>query len=355
MLKVKKLSKTIGSFSLSDISFEVTEGEYFVLLGASGVGKTVLLETIAGIIRSDTGSVYINNRDITNERIQNRGLGLVYQDQALFPHLSVRQNIAYGISSGTKKSKNNQVMELAAELEITHLLDRKTDSLSGGEAQRVALARTLATQPECLLLDEPISSLDTGSRSDMRGLLRKLNRKNITVVHVTHDYEEAISLASRIGIMEHGKIVQIDTPQNIFHHPESEFVADFIGIRNFFRGKITNKYNDSDNSADFESNGLQFLIITNSKETIGNIIIRSEDISISIESFSSSIRNSFEGTIVDIFAVRAGIEIIVDIGVEVAALITHKSIDKLSLECGKKVYVNIKASAIKFLGIKNGT
>jgi molybdopterin-binding protein len=355
MLKVERLSKTIDDFSINDISFEVHEGEYFVLLGASGVGKTVLLETIAGIIPADSGNIFLNNRNITNDKIQKRGIGLVYQDQALFPHLSVWQNIAYGIKSDKKKIKNQQIDRLSKELDIAHLLDRKTDTLSGGEAQRVALARTLATQPECLLLDEPISSLDTGARSDMRGLLRKLNRKNITMVHVTHDYEEAISLASRIGIMEHGKIVQIDTPQNIFHHPESEFVADFVGIKNFFRGRIINRYSDSDNSADFESNGLQFLILTDSNETAGNILMRSEDISISVEPFSSSIRNTFEGTIVDVFSVRFGVEVVVDIGVEVAALITHKSIDKLNLSCGKKVFVNIKASAIKFLGITNGS
>jgi molybdopterin-binding protein len=268
--------------------------------------------------------------------------------------MSVRQNIAYGLSSGTTKTKSEEVEILAEELEITHLLDRKPETLSGGEGQRVALARTLATKPECLLLDEPISSLDTGSRADMRGLLRKLNRKNITMLHVTHDYEEAVSLASRIGIMEHGSIVQIDTPQNIFHHPESEFVADFIGIKNFFGGRITRRYNDTDNSADFEANGLRFLILTNLKESIGNIIIRSEDVSISMAPFDSSIRNTFEGTIIDIFPVRVGMEVVIDIGLEIAALITHKSIDKLNLACGKKVYVNMKASAIKFLGIKNG-
>ncbi len=354
MLKVEKLSKTFDKFSLTDISFQVNEGDYFVLLGASGVGKTVLLESIAGICKIDSGCIYLNDKNITHEKIQKRGVGLVYQDQTLFPHLTVNQNIAYGLKARNSDKSNMLINQLAKDFEIVHLLKRKPCNLSGGESQRVALARALAIKPKCLLLDEPISSLDTRSRGEIRGLLRKLNRKNITMIHVTHDYEEAISLASKIGIMEQGKIVQIDTPQNIFHHPKSKFIANFIGIKNFFKGKIVKKYNDSDKSAEFESSGLKFLILTDSMNNTGNIVIRSEDVSISLEPLSSSIRNTFKGTIVDIFPVMFGIEVVIDIGVKIAALVTHKSVDKLKLKCQKKVFANIKASAIKYLSMENG-
>lgn len=351
MLKVEQLSKRLGDFVISDASFEVAEGEYFVLLGASGVGKTVLLETITGIITVDSGSIKLNGRDITHEKIQKRDIGLVYQDQALFPHLSVRQNIAYGLRSRNhnRSEINKQVELLAGEVEVTNLLERKPTTLSGGEAQRVALARALAMQPKCLLLDEPLSSLDIGSRSEMRALLRRLNRKKITMVHVTHDYEEAISLAMRIGIMENGKIVQVDTPRQIFQHPKSEFVARFIGIRNFFWGNLDKGEDSPDRSAHFVTSGLQFSVLTDEEPGEGNIIIRSEDVTVSTEPSSSSARNVFEGTIVDIAAARLGVEVIVDIGVEVAALITQDSVNKLGLGYGKKVLISFKASAIKFI------
>ncbi len=351
MLKVEQLSKRLGDFIISDVSFDVAEGEYFVLLGASGVGKTVLLETITGILTVDSGSIKLNGRDITHEKIQKRDIGLVYQDQALFPHLSVRQNIAYGLKSRShnRSEINNKVNALAVEVEVTHLLERKPTTLSGGEAQRVALARALAVQPKCLLLDEPLSSLDLGSRSEMRALLRRINRKKITMIHVTHDYEEAISLAMRIGIMENGKIVQVDTPRQIFQHPKSEFVARFIGIRNFFWGELIKNKHSPDKSAEFVTSGLQLSVLTDEEPGEGNVIIRSEDVTVSTEPYSSSARNVFEGTIVDIATARLGIEIIVDIGVEIAALITQDSVNKLGLGYGKKVFVSFKASAVKFI------
>ena len=351
MLKVEQLSKRLDDFIISDISFDVAEGEYFVLLGASGVGKTVLLETITGILTADSGSIKLNGRDITSEKIQKRDIGLVYQDQALFPHLSVRQNIAYGLRSGkhTRAEIDRQVEALAEEVDVTSLLERNPSTLSGGEAQRVALARALATQPKCLLLDEPLSSLDNGSRSEMRALLRRLNRKKITMVHVTHDYEEAISLAKRIGIMENGKIVQVDTPQQIFQHPKSEFVARFIGIRNFFRGTLDKGEENSDQGANFVTSGLQFSVLTDEKPGEGNIIIRSRDVTVSTEPSSTSARNMFEGTIVDIATARLGVEVIVDIGAEIAALITQDSVNTLGLHYNKKVFVSFKASAVKFI------
>lgn len=351
MLKVEQLSKRIGDFIIHDISFEVAEGEYFVLLGASGVGKTILLETITGILASDSGSIKLCGRDITNEKIQKRDLGLVYQDQALFPHLTVRQNIAYGLKCRRHNyaDVNKQIEMLANEVEITPLLDRKPDTLSGGEAQRVALARALAVQPKCLLLDEPLSSLDTGSRSEILALLRQLNRKKITMIHVTHDYEEAISLATRIGIMEHGRIVQVDTPQEIFQHPKSEFVATFVGIKNFFPGEIVKAKEGSDTSVEFITSGLHFSILTDAKKGQGNLIIRSEDVTVSIEPSATSARNVFKGAIIDVFPARLGIEIIIDIGVEIAALVTQESVKKLCLQCGKEVFASVKASAIKFI------
>ncbi len=345
MLRVEGLSKKLGNFAVRDVSFDVGRGDYFVLLGASGVGKTVLLETITGITSPDAGRIVFDGREITRERIQKRNIGLVFQDQALFPHMTVKQNIAYGLRSrGAWCGRTDKrVEEIARDLEITPLLNRRPGTLSGGEAQRVALARALVTETKCLLLDEPLSSLDVSARSGMRALLRRLNRSGITMVHVTHDYEEAIALATRIGVMERGTIVQTGPPDEIFRRPASEFVASFIGIRNFFPGVLIS------GGAVFRFSGLTLSILTDAKDGEGYIIIRSEDVVISLEPLRTSARNVFAGVIKDIFPVRLGIEVIVDIGVEIAALVTRESSEGLGLECGKRVWTSIKASAVRFV------
>ncbi|MCK4537648.1 MAG: ABC transporter ATP-binding protein [Candidatus Krumholzibacteria bacterium] len=369
MLRVEGLSKSFGAFSMSDVSFEVSEGEYFVLLGPSGTGKTVLLETLAGMMEADDGRIILRGRDITRERVQKRGIGLVFQDQALFPHMTARANIAYGLHGRVagKAAIQARVEQLAEEMEISHLLERMPGTLSGGEAQRVALARALGAEPDCLLLDEPLSSLDTGGRSRMRGLLRRLNRKKMTIIHVTHDYEEALSLASRVGIMEDGRIVQVDSPERIFRDPGSEFVARFIGIKNFFRGRIERRAvaggGDPAAGGDivagrvttagaepvFISEGIKLDVLTSLDAGDAVAVIRSEDIVVSIEPVSSSARNVIAGVIIDIVPVRGGVEILIDAGVELAAMVTPRSVERLGLEIGTKIYSSIKASAIRVL------
>ncbi len=352
MLEVERLSKRLGDFSISGVSFDVAAGEYFVLLGESGVGKTVLLETITGIVTPDSGRIVLDGRDITNERIQKRGIGLVFQNQSLFPHLSVRNNIAYGMRCRgiDRRAVGERVRRLAEDIEIEAILDRRPDTLSGGEAQRTALARALATGPGCLLLDEPISSLDISARSEMRALLRRLNRDGVTIVHVTHDYEEAVSLANRIGVMEEGRIVQAGSPGSIFKHPKSEFVARFVGLRNFFRGRITGG-GEREGVAEFRCGAAAFRILSDARGAEGHAMIRSEDVAIATEAPSTSALNVFEGTVKDISPSRLGVEVVADIGVEITALLTKESVVRLGLRVGSGIYVIIKASAIKFLEI----
>ena len=221
MLRVEGLSKNLGEFDLSDVSFEAREGEYLVLLGASGVGKSVLLETIAGICMPDTGRVLLGGIDITFEKIQKRDIGIVFQNGALFPHLTVEENVSYGLRCRGEKGKGirKKVDELAEQFGFSSIMGRNIATLSGGETQRVALARALAIRPRCLLLDEPLSSLDRGARSEIRSLLRRLKRRGIIIIHVTHDYEEALSLADRVGVMEEGTVSQIDSPAKIEKFP----------------------------------------------------------------------------------------------------------------------------------------
>jgi molybdopterin-binding protein len=277
---------------------------------------------------------------------------MVSQNSSLFPHMTVYDNIAYPLRC--RKLEDCQLRErianLADDFAVTHLLKRKPQTLSGGESQRVSLARAVAAEPRCLLLDEPISSLDTKSRFEMRTLLRRLNTNSRAIVHVTHDYTEAVSLGAHIAVMEKGKIAQIGTKKEIFQHPKSEFIARFVGIRNFFGGRLEKLHDEQVNAKRFITNGLGFLVLTDRADGPGYIMVRSEDVTIcNTVSQTTSALNNFEGTIVDIASAGIGVEVMVDIGIEIAALITAESVKRLDLQCGKKVWVSFKASAAKYI------
>lgn len=342
MIELKGISRTLGAFSLRDISFAVDPGTYFVLLGESGAGKSVLLEIIAGLRRPDRGSVHFNGREITRDPIQHRGFGLVYQDQSLFPHMTVRQNIAYPLRRGRKPD----IALLAEKTGVTHLLDRSAATLSIGEAQRTALARALATRPKLLLLDEPMASLDVQAKASMRSLLRRLNNEGLTIIHVTHDYREAISLARRLAVMESGTLVQAGTPAEVLDHPKSEFIAGFTGIRNFYKGVLRRIGTDV---AQFQTDGLVFDIATEEPDGAGYAMLRTQDISLSNTEPASSIRNHFKGVVIDIEPVRSGVEVTVDIGISATAVITQESMQSLGIELDRRIWVNFKATAARFL------
>src|ERR1035437_4936182 len=221
MLILKNISTKLGEFHLKDIDLNISKGTYYVLLGRSGSGKTQLLELIAGLTQPDSGEIWLNKENITHKKIQSRNIGLVFQDYAIFPNMTVLGNIAYSISSGklSRHLVKEKVEKVAAELNILHLLDRKTDNLSGGELQRVALARTLITSPGLLLLDEPMASIDASLKDDIKRLLRRLNKHGLTIIHVTHDYREALSLATRVGVIHNGSIIQEGNPEDVFRRP----------------------------------------------------------------------------------------------------------------------------------------
>ncbi|MHC4790025.1 MAG: ABC transporter ATP-binding protein, partial [Planctomycetota bacterium] len=297
MLSVRRICKSVGELAIKDVSFEVQQGQYFVLLGTSGVGKSVLLETIGGLSRPDSGSIFLDGKDVTDEKIQKRNIGMVFQNNALFPHMTVYDNIAYPLRC--KKLRERQigerVTELAEDFAVTSLLKRSPQTLSGGECQRVSLVRVVASEPRCLLLDEPISSLDVKSRPQMRGLLRKINGGGLTMVHVTHDYTEAASLGTHVAVMENGGIAQAGTVEEIFQHPKSEFIARFVGIRNFFKGQLEGSQGDGANERLFTMDGLGFSVLSDSPAGRGFVCFRSEDITISNRVSRTSARNNFEG------------------------------------------------------------
>ncbi len=345
MLELRNISKQLGEFSLHAINLQIKEGEYFVVLGMSGAGKSVLLEMIAGLVHPTSGQVFINGRDITNDKIQDREVGIVFQDFAVFPHMNVLQNIAYPlINIGYSTSEAHLLAKGYAEnMSIGHLLQRKTTTLSGGELQRVALARTLALKPRFLLLDEPLASIDLQLKDELRGLLRKINRSGITIVHVTHDYEEAISLATRIAVVHSGKVVQVGSAEDVFNAPKSQFIAHFTGVKNFYKATFV-----EENSSLAEGK-VVIKHYTSVQEKEGYLMLRSEDVIVSSSHNPSSALNNFEGELLDFFPCIQGIELMIDVGIKIRAHITHASVKSLDLKVGKKVWVSFKASAVKYV------
>jgi ABC-type Fe3+/spermidine/putrescine transport system ATPase subunit len=241
-LKIDKLNKNYGSLqALKDISFEVANREIVAILGPSGCGKSTLLNCIAGLETADSGQILWDNHSLEGIPPHQRGFGFMFQDYALFPHMNVFDNSAYGLRmEGLPKDKIR--LEVAQILDLVGLSGfekRDVINLSGGEQQRVALARSLVPHPELLMLDEPLGALDRTLRERLLGDLRSILRKQeLTALYVTHDQDEAFSVADRVVILNDGQIAQIGTPEDIFHHPASTFVARFLGMGNILSGEI---------------------------------------------------------------------------------------------------------------------
>jgi len=243
MLELKKINKVFANkaIALKELNLFLPEGEVFGLLGPSGCGKTTALRIIAGLESPSNGQVILDGKDITKLPPEKRGIGFVFQDYALFPHLTVFQNVAFGLLA--RRVSNDQIQKKVKEVlklvQISELANRLPKTLSGGQRQRTALARALVIEPKLLLLDEPLSALDAKLREILRQELRILLKKlKITTLFVTHDQVEALTLGDRIGIMQAGELVQIGTPQTVYKQPVNSFIANFIGNANFFSGKI---------------------------------------------------------------------------------------------------------------------
>lgn len=223
---------------VQDVSFTVEQGEVFALLGPSGCGKTTTLRLIAGFEQPDSGQIWLEGREITRLPPEERGIGFVFQDYALFPHLSVFDNVAFGLRHLRGKAQQARVMEVLGLVGLTVFKDRKPGELSGGQQQRVALARAIAPGPKLVLLDEPFSSLDAALRQSTRDEVRALLKQaGIGAILVTHDQEEALSFADRLAVMRSGQLEQVGTPEEVYHHPRTPFVAQFLGRTNLIPGE----------------------------------------------------------------------------------------------------------------------
>ncbi|MCW3135010.1 MAG: tungstate ABC transporter ATP-binding protein WtpC [Methanophagales archaeon] len=344
MIKIKSVYKDWKDFCLKDINLEVKKGEYFVILGPTGAGKTLLLETIAGFYFPDSGEVWIDGHDVTNLPPERRRIGFIYQDYSLFPHLTVEENIEFGLklrkSSDTNRKRMKEIMDW---LSIVHLAHRYPGTLSGGEQQKVAIARAIAIEPSVLLLDEPLSALDLRTRDYLREELKRVKLElGITMVHVTHDQTEAMVLADRIAVMMRGQIMQAGTPYEIFNKPQNEEIADFVGVENILSGIVRNNKNGI---AEIEVDmGYNIFAVSDYHAGTVKAFIRPEDIILSEKREESSARN----------VISAKIEEMSDMGPltrvrmnnSLVALITKQSRESLGLRKGDEIYATFKATSV---------
>ena len=353
MIRLENLHVRVGAFDLRDISLEVPKGGYALIIGPTGSGKTTLLEAIAGHARLKAGRVFMHDEEVTNLPPQRRGLGFVYQQYHLFPHLSVRDNIGYGIARGMARqngvSRAARIAELATMLAIEPLLDRPVRGLSGGEQQRVALARALAPRPSILLLDEPFAAVDPATRQVLRRELRELHqREGITTLQVTHDFDEALRLGDLVAVLSEGRIAQSGTPEQVFRYPNSAFVARFVGTGNVIAG-VVERTEPARGPGSFRGRfrgGPLVLDVVAEREGPAHAVIRPEDIVLSLTPHPGSARNHLDGRLVRLE--RAGPVTLVhlDVGRPLIASLTSQSVEEMGLQLGQAVIVAFKATAI---------
>ena len=241
-ITIEKLTKRFGDKTVLDgIDLQIAAGELFFLLGPSGCGKTTLLRAVAGLNEPDAGRILAGERDLTHVPPHQRDMGMVFQSYALWPHMTLRENVAFGLEMRSLKRAEVRQRALRA-LELVKLADRansKPNELSGGQQQRVALARALVIEPQCLLLDEPLSNLDAKLRLEMRAEIRRICKEaGLTAIYVTHDQKEALSIADRLAILDQGRLLQVGSPQDVYTRPASRFVAQFIGETTFVEGRV---------------------------------------------------------------------------------------------------------------------
>ena len=338
--------KKYGDFTaIPDLSLEIQPGEFFTLLGPSGCGKTTLLRMIAGFNSIEGGQFYFGDRLINDLEPSKRNIGMVFQNYAIFPHLTVRKNVAFGLKN--RKLPKDQIKEkteaFMALMKISEYADRLPEKLSGGQQQRVALARALAIEPEVLLMDEPLSNLDAKLRVEMRTVIKEIqNRLGITTVYVTHDQEEAMAVSDRIAVMNLGVIQQIGTPKTLYQRPANRFVATFIGRSNLMDAVV--KVNGSEKSIVF-NNGYTVKMDNLTDVTDGqkvSVSVRPEELVIN----STSEGGSLTGTVQYSTFLGLNTHYIVELSDgSRAEIIQESQIDDI-IENGTKVNMTVKAEKI---------
>lgn len=344
MIAFDRVSLTLGSFRLKDVSMTIGQGDYYFIVGPSGAGKTVLLEAIAGLHLPEHGRILLRGEEITALPPERRGVALVYQDYSLFPHMTVADNVSYGLRvRGMRKADARcEVAGLLERFGLGHLADRYPGTLSGGEQQRVALARAVAVKPDILLLDEPLSALDPITQERFIDDLRRLHREDgLTIVQVSHSRRETRLLATRMAVLIDGRLVEEGRADVVLNAPKSREVATFVGIENILDGTVTA---NEDGYAVVDAGGRTFEAVTDAAagEAV-TLCIRADDVVIGN---GSGARNTMAGTVVAVVEDGPVAGVKVDCGVELTAVLTRRSVQDLSLAPGTRVSVAVRATAV---------
>jgi len=354
MIELRAVSARAGRFALSDVTFDVPQGAYGIVIGAAGAGKTTLLETIAGILPVQRGAIRLGGDDVTRLPPERRRLSLVYQHAFLFPHLTVRENIAYGALDA------ETVDRVADEFGVSVLGDRAVRDLSGGERQLVALARAIARRPEVLLLDEPFAALDPRTRAAARRALRATYyERRFTVLQVTHDFNEAGILGDVAILLDGGRVLQAGTPEELFQKPASPYIAEFVGAENVLSGMAqpigaaapdwteTTRHETEEFAVAFTTGAITLYAIGDVVPGPAHAVIRAEEIALSVAAATSSVRNQFPGRVVELSFAGAITRVTVDVsGTQFVAAVTTRSARELGLAPGVAVVAGFKATAV---------
>ncbi len=346
MIAVKKITCRLGNFQLHPVDLDLKKGDYWILLGPTGSGKSVLLSLIAGLIRPDGGRVIKDGRDITRVMPEKRRFSMMVQDFALFPHLTVFENIAFPLRVRHRPGDEivQAVRNIASRTGVSHLLKRGLEGLSGGEKQRVALSRALVVPPDLLLLDEPLSALDQITKRELIEELRVLHREyGIPILHVTHDFEEGITLGNRMAVIDQGEIIQKGTPEQLSLHPATPLVAAFVGIRNIYQGTIEKR----EGIFTFRKGNMTFEI-PSGRLGKGAVAIPSEDIVLSLTPVMSSARNTLKGIVRELRSRPPFMDILLEVeGFPLTATVIRETVSKMQLRPGLSLLATFKVASVK--------
>lgn len=356
MIRLTGINAKKGRFTLADVSFALDKGSFGVVIGPAGSGKTTLLEVVAGLLTPSAGTLVLDGVDARGLAPESRGVGLVYQHAFLFPHLSVRENVAYGAADPATLD------EAAERMGVTPLFTREVNGLSGGERQLVALARALARRPRLLLLDEPFSALDPRRRAIIRREVRALHRAwGLTTLQVTHDFAEAGMLGDQAILLDGGRVLQSGTPAEVFRRPASPYVAEFLGAENVLGGvardlgeaapdwidSAPGEFAHGHRAFAFETAGLTLYAVGDFAPGAGHAVIRAEEITIARDQTHDSARNRFAGRVIEVATLGALTRVTIDVrGTQLVAALTTRSATELSIVPGLAVVATFKAMAV---------